>query len=144
MREELKQRLLQHLNFIETELGDYPHFRQLTQAQYREDRDQRRNVERWVENIINSSIDIAKVILTLEDIRLPDNYKEIVLSLSTIKALGIDSTESLSRFVRLRNIITHEYIDLKWSSIARFISEAEPLYKDFLAKVKKYLERKIV
>ena len=144
MREELKQRLLRLVNFLEIELRDYSKFRQITQAEYREDRDKNRNVERWVENIINSSVDISKVILTYEGKSLPDNYKEIVLSLSLVKDLGIGDAEALSYWVKFRNIISHEYLDIRWVSIKKFIAETEPLYRDLLDKVKIYLEKQIV
>ncbi|MDA8214696.1 MAG: DUF86 domain-containing protein [Nitrospiraceae bacterium] len=144
MKEEIKQRLLKHINFLEDEIRYYPKFRQLTGTIFREDNDQRRNVERWVENIINSSIDISKNILTLEEIRLPDTYKDIVLSISVVKELNINSAESLAGWVRLRNIVAHEYLDIRWSSIKKFISETEPLFRNFLEKTKKYLEKKIV
>ena len=42
-----------------------------------------------------------------------------------------------------RNIISHEYLDILWSSIKRFITETETLYKDFLNKKKDYIEKKI-
>lgn len=105
--------------------------------------DKRRNVERWVENIINSSIDVSKVILTIEGKNIPDSYKEIVLSLSLIKGLKFNTAEQLSRWVRLSNIISHEYLDIRWSSIQKFISETKPLYDDLLEKAKSYLEKKI-
>jgi uncharacterized protein YutE (UPF0331/DUF86 family) len=143
LKEELKQRLLKHLDFLETEIRDYPKFLNLSAAEYRDDIDKKRNVERWVENIINASIDISKVILTIEGRNLPDNYKDIVLSISAVKGLDIDSSESISRWVKFRNIISHEYLDIRWASIKRFIGETEPLYKDFLDKVKSYLEEKI-
>ncbi|MBI5417686.1 DUF86 domain-containing protein [Candidatus Poribacteria bacterium] len=143
MKEELKQRLLKHIDFMEVELRDYPKFEHLTWDNYSTDIDRRRNVERWIENIINSSIDISKVILTLENISLPDNYKDIVLLISTIKELNIDKAEIISRWVKIRNIISHEYLDIRWSSIKKFISETEPLYKDFLLKTKTYLGKKI-
>lgn len=144
MREELKQRLLKHISFLEVELRDYQKFRQLTQAEYLDDVDKRRNVERWVENIINSSIDISKVILTLEGKSLPDNYKEIVSSISAVKELKLESADSLSRWVKFRNIISHAYLDIRWSSIKKFISETEPFYKDLLNKVQLYLKKKIL
>ena len=143
MREELKQRLLKHLNFLDIEIKDYEKFKSLLKDEYYEDADKRRNVERWIENIINSSIDISKVILTSEDISLPDNYKEIVSLISIVKDLGFDEAEPLSRWVRFRNIISHEYLDIRWTSIKRFISETELLYRDFLDKAKNYLEKKI-
>ncbi len=141
MKREIKQKLLKHINFLENELGYYPKFRQLTELIFREDDDKRRSVERWVENIVNSLVDVSKNILTLENIRLPDTYKDIVLSISIVKELNIDNAESLARWVRLRNIVAHEYLDIRWSSINKFVSETEPLFKDFLEKVKDYLNK---
>lgn len=144
MRKEFKQRLLRYIDFLEKELQDYPKFKLLRRADYITDRDKRRSVERWIENIVNSSIDISKVILTLEGIRLPDNYKEIVSSISVIEDLKTVDAESLSRWVRFRNIIAHEYLDIRWTSINRFLQETEPLYRSFLEKVKEYLRENLV
>ncbi len=143
MKEELKQRLLKYINFLEAEIQDYFKFKDLTRENYFTDRDKRRNVERWVENIINSSIDISKIILTFEGISLPDNYKDIVVLLSAVEEFKIVDTAALSRWVKFRNIVAHEYLDIRWSSIHKFISETEGLYKDFLDKAKIYLEKKI-
>lgn len=143
MREELKHRMLKHLNFLEAEMRDYSKFKKLTWLDYTTDADKRRSVERWTENIINSSIDISKNILTLEGINLPDNYKEIVLLTSSVKSFGFDKAELLSQWVKFRNIISHEYLDIRWSSIKRFITETGDLYEDFLEKTKDYLEKKV-
>lgn len=143
MKKESRQRLLKHLNFLEEEIEDYSKFKYLKQEEYKKDRDKRRSAERWIENIINSSIDISKIVLTLEGIRLPDNYKEIVYTLSTVKDLDTVPVEAISKWVWFRNIVAHEYLNLRWASIKRFIEETEPLYKDFLKKVKEYLEKQL-
>ena len=44
--DDLKERLLRHIRFLETEVSDYPRFAGLTKATYDSDRDLRRNVER--------------------------------------------------------------------------------------------------
>ena len=145
MRRELKKRLQRHIDFLASELKYYPKFRQITKSIYEEDDDKRRSVERWVENIVNSSIEICKVILNMEEIRLPDNYKEIVLSVSHVKKLKVstETIDTIASWVRLRNIITHEYLDIRWSSIKKFLSDGVPLYMDFLASVGDYLEMEI-
>ena len=145
MRRELKKRLQRHYDFLASELKYYPKFRQITKSIYEEDDDKRRSMERWVENIVNSSIDICKIILNMEEIRLPDNYKDIVLSVSHVKKVKIspETIEAIARWVRLRNIVTHEYLDIRWSSIEKFLSEGISLYGDFLAGVGDYLEMEI-
>ena len=43
----------------------------------------------------------------------------------------------------LRNILAHEYLDVRWNSIERFISQSEPLYEKFINEVKEYLKKKL-
>jgi uncharacterized protein YutE (UPF0331/DUF86 family) len=143
LKERIKQRLIKHINFLEDELKDYEIFKSLTWEEYRSNRSKRRDVERWIENIINSSIDIAKVILASETIALSDTYREIVASLALVHGFAKKDMDKLSTWVRLRNVITHEYLDIKWASIKKFISEAEPQYQTFLKHTKNYLDKKL-
>lgn len=143
MKEEIKERLIKHLNFLEEEIKDYTLFRGTTWEVYRDDRSKRRDVERWTENLVNSSIDISKLITTGEGKILPETYKEIVLSLCLIKGFDKEEIENLAQWVRLRNIVVHEYLDIRWESIKRFIEETEPVYKNFLENVKIYIKGKL-
>ena len=128
------------MTFIENELKDYETFETLSWKEYNDDRGKRRNVERWIENIINSSIDIAKLILISEGLSLPDTYKDVVKNLSLVANFNVEGVKKLSRWVSLRNIISHEYLDIRWASIQRFISESELFYEDFLKRVQNYLK----
>lgn len=142
LKREIKVRLIKHITFLENELEDYESFKPLSWEEYNKERDKRRNVERWIENIINSSIDIAKIILASESLSLPDTYKEIVISVSLVPGFDKENMERISERVKLRNIITHEYLDIRWNSIKRFIQETEPIYKNFLKKVKEYIKER--
>ena len=143
LKKEVKYRLIKHMSFLENEFKDYSLFKSLSWKEYNEERTKRRDVERWIENIINSSIDISKIILTSEDKAIPDTYKAIVKNLSLISGFSAENMEKLVDWVGLRNIISHEYLDVRWTSIKRFISETEPLYKHLMDKTKAYLEKKI-
>ncbi len=142
LKKEIELKLIKHLEFLSEELQDYELFEALTWEEYNTDRNKRRNVERWIENIVNSSIDIAKLILTAEALKLPDTYREMVSSLALVTGFPKDLMERLSKWVRLRNIITHEYIDLKWAAIKKFKSETKADYLAYLDLSQKYLERK--
>ncbi len=87
--------------------------------------------------------DMAKIILSSEEISLSDTYREVVLSLSLVKGFDSEEAGELSKWVRFRNIISHEYLDIRWTSIKRFIAETEPLYKRFLNNVKEYVKDKL-
>lgn len=143
MKEEIKARLVKHVAFLEEEIKDYAYFGQVTWNDYMANRSTRRDLERWIENIINSSINIAKIILSSEGISLSDTYREVVLSLSLVKEFNNEEAEELSKWVRFRNIISHEYLDIKWTSMKRFIAETEQLYKRFLNNAKEYVKKKL-
>ena len=143
MKEEVKARLVKHIAFLEEEIEDYVLFRQVTWNDYRANRSTRRDMERWIENVISSSIDMAKIILSSEGISLSDTYREVVLSLSLVKGFDSEEAGELSKWVRFRNIISHEYLDIRWTSIKRFIAKTEPLYKRFLNNVKEYVKDKL-
>lgn len=143
MREAVKERLIKHIRFLEEELRDYEVFKDLSWEQYNSDRNIRRNVERWIENIVNSSIDISKLILTLEGKRLGETYREMVSLLSLVEGFDKADIERIAGWVALRNIIAHEYLDLRWNSIKRFIDESEPIYRRFLEQAKEYLKKLI-
>ena len=99
--------------------------------------------KRWVENLINSLIDISKIILTIEKVTLPETYREIAFSLSLVNEFDKEGIEKLSGWVRLRNIIAHEYLDIRWDSIKKFIEQTQPLYCAFLEKIKEYLKNRL-
>ena len=93
MKRELKKRLQRHIDFLASELKYYPKFRQMTRSIYEDNDDKRRSIERWVENIINSSIDICKNILNMEGILLPDSYRGIVSSIYRVKKVNISRND---------------------------------------------------
>lgn len=142
MKAEFADRLVKHINFLEEELKDHTQFKDFTRDDYLKNRDKRRNIERWIENIINSTVDISRVILSIEEKPIPDTYREIVLMISTVEGLAGVNTEKLSKWVKFRNIIAHEYLDIKWNSISKFIAEVEALYRDFTAIIKEYSKHK--
>ncbi len=144
MKEELKERLIKHISFLEEELQDSHLFHNLTWEIYRTDRSRRRNVERWIENLVNSSIDISRLIITAEGMRLPETYRETVFSLSLVSGFDKNDVQALSQLVRLRNIIAHEYLDIRWASIERFIRQAELLYARFLERVREYVRENLL
>lgn len=143
MEKQIKIRLIKHIIFLENELVDFETFRSLSWEEYSKERAKRRNVERWIENIISSSIDISKIILVSENIPLPDTYKELVASISMVPGFSKENMEALSEWVRFRNIIAHEYPDIRWASVKKFIQETENLYQSFLGQAKEYLNRQM-
>lgn len=126
--------LIEHVTFLENEFADLKKFQKFTWKEYMENRDHRRNMERWIENLVMNALDIAKIILAAEKKEVPQTYRE---SLRMLGALYFDTpfAEQLSEIADMRNIVTHEYLDIRWERIQKFIKEAAILFPKFIKRV---------
>jgi uncharacterized protein YutE (UPF0331/DUF86 family) len=129
--------IAQRLDYIEIQLSDLPKFDSLDWKTYRTDRDVQRNVERLIENVVNATIDVAKIVLVGEDIEMPGNYRDIVLELGTIGVLSGEEAIKIAEYAKLRNILAHQYLDIKWEKISYFIKNASNDYNSFIKKISK-------
>ncbi|MFW6140808.1 MAG: type VII toxin-antitoxin system MntA family adenylyltransferase antitoxin [Acidobacteriota bacterium] len=139
LSEEEKSVLRIHIRFLESEFADLKKFEKMTRQVYFQDNDQRRNVERWVENLVMSAIDISKIILASDKKEIPQTYRETLLRFS-IRFMGEERAKKFSRFAELRNILTHEYLDVKWDKISHFVKKASKYYPLFIEEAKQYLK----
>lgn len=130
-----RARVLEYLRFLENEFNEIGEIKKFTMDDYFKDSFKRKIVERWIENLVMSALDIAKVILASERREIPQTYKD---TLKIFCSLYIDSQfgEKFSWFASMRNILVHEYLDIKWKRIQRFINEAEELFPLFINRVK--------
>ncbi|MBU1179014.1 DUF86 domain-containing protein [Patescibacteria group bacterium] len=128
--------LLRKADFLEGELGDLSKFSGIDQQIYQSDSSKRRDVERWVENIVNCSIDVAKILLASEKRQVPDTYKGLLRSLFLFPGFDKDIARDLSEFAELRNLLSHEYLDIRFGQIKKFIDEAGCLYGKLLDFIK--------
>mgnify|MGYP001575599350 CR=1 FL=1 len=134
-----RERLILYLDFLDTELADLSGFVKINWSLYERDRAIRRNLERWIENLINCSIDIAKVLLMDEGLKIPQTYRETLRTLGTIKPFNEAFGNSLARWAGLRNIIAHEYLDLSWPHIRKFLDEVEVTFGRLSETVRKII-----
>jgi len=132
---EERARVLEYLRFLENEFSEVEQIKSFSWQDYIQDSFKRKIIERWVENLVMSALDIAKVILASEKKEIPQTYKD---TLKIFGALYVDPAfgEKFSEFASLRNILAHEYVDIKWRRIKNFIDQAEKLYPVFLKKIK--------
>lgn len=139
---EQKVRLLERLQFLDEELKEIGIFEELTFKEYQDNKIQRRNVERWAENIINASIDIAKIVLASEKKMMPKTYEEALRNFGILAGLTEEDAKKLSRFANIRNILAHEYLEVLYGRIQHFIKESPPLYQKVLYFLETYLGKK--
>jgi len=139
MKKEDRERLIRLLDYLESEINDYSAFADLDWKTYQKEKEKRRNVERWIESIVMSSIDLAKVLLVSEDRPIPDSYRETLYHIGLLGEFDEEFGKRLSKWAGLRNIVVHEYLDIRWKNIREFIGESEPVFRELVNGVKKLL-----
>ncbi|MHB1126526.1 MAG: type VII toxin-antitoxin system HepT family RNase toxin [Bacillota bacterium] len=137
-----KESIIRRLSFVQVELEDLKAFHGLNRETYSKDRLVTRNVERIAENIANALIDIGKVVLSGENIIIPGTYREIFGSLSEVGMIPGQLAQSLADLSRARNVLAHQYLDIKWEMVERFILEAPESVTRFMEIIWNLLREK--
>lgn len=132
-------RLEQIVDFLSDRLPEFQTFKELEQKQYERDIVAKRNIERWAETVANASIDAAKILLASARRPLPRTYKSIVRGLAYLPDFDEKIATALSEFSDLRNVLAHEYLDLRFSVLQKFAKEGGPSYSYLIEYVKKIL-----
>ena len=133
--------LRKSIDFLEEQLRLYEIYCKTKQDEYEKEVRKRNEIERWVENIVNVSIDISKIILGSQKKLIPDTYRGSLQHAIWELKLPDDFIEKFERWVKLRNVLAHEYLDIKWKRILDFIQNSEPYFKSFADASKKFLEK---
>lgn len=133
-----KIRLLERIQFLKGEYQEVDSFGLLTYEEYLQNKIKRRNIERWTENIINCTIDIAKIILASEKKEMPKTYERALFTFAIFIGMKEKEADNLSSFARLKSILAHEYLDIIYQRIKNFLNESPPLYKKIFEFFKKF------
>ncbi len=134
-----KEKLKKIIDFLEQETSFYDYFLTFSFIDY-QDAHKRRDIERWVENMINSAIDTGEIILASERKKIPDYYKDIFVQLGLLPEFDSMNVEKFTGWVKLRNILAHEYLDIKWQKAQDFVKESSGYFREFLGSAKKFLK----
>jgi uncharacterized protein YutE (UPF0331/DUF86 family) len=127
-----RESILRRLEFIRLEVSDLEQFKGMSRSDYETDRNRRRNLERLSENLVNAMLDIAKIVLAGEPVEIPETYREVLLQLGRIGLLDSGLAEGIAELARLRNVLAHQYLDIRWEMLTRFIKKGEGLTQGFV------------
>lgn len=140
LKKDQKEDIARRLDFIAVQFSDLKKFSSLTGETYAHDRDVQRNIERLAENIGNAAIDISKVLLAGEDVEMPNSYREIIIKIGEIGFLERALADQIAEYASLRNVLAHQYLDIKWEKIKGFMESAPSTIPKFLEAVGKKIE----
>ena len=134
-----KEAISRRVLFLEREIEDIYKFRNFSYEEFINNNERRKILERTVENIVNSIIDISKILLAGEKIEIPKTYAGVISKLSDANFVTKEESKILENFVKLRNLLSHEYLDILWEEIKNFIHNIDVIEK-FVKKVKSYIK----
>lgn len=135
LNKEQAESLIRRMAFIEEELKDLEEHLDLDFKGYTTQKKVRREVERIIENVLNASIDLAKILLAGEDVEVPATYRETFEKLGKIGLLAEEVAGQIADLVRLRNVLAHQYLDLKWETIHKFIEKGPQAIQELVRAV---------
>lgn len=137
-----RSKLISHMDYLEKELLFLEAYkREIDWKVYQSQRSKRLEVERWVECIINATLDISKMLLTIKGEEVPETSREVLFQIGSHIYNREEAAEALSELAKVRNALAHRYLDIRWQDIKRFFQIVPELYPAFLNHIKKEMER---
>ena len=137
-----KSKLIPYVDYLEKELQFLSGYeREVDWKVYESQRSKRLEVERWVESLINATLDISKILLSATGKEIPETSREVLFRIGSDIYDQEEETETFSELAKIRNTLAHRYLDLKWGDIKRFLEIAPRLYPPFLNFIKQEIER---
>ncbi len=137
-----KSRVLSSLDYLEKELPFLSEYeKRVDWKVYQTERSKRLEIERWVESLINATLDISKVLLVVRSEEVPETSREILFRVGSLVFDKEVRAEAFSELAKIRNTLAHRDLDMKWEDIKRFLQLVPDVYPDFIVFVKKETEK---
>jgi len=137
-----KSKLIPHLDYLEKELTFCLEYKiEIDWKVYQTKRSKRLEIERWVETLINATLDIAKMLLTIMGEEIPETSREVLFQIGSRIYDKEEEAENFSELAKIRNTLAHRYLDMKWGDIKRFLQIAPQLFPTFLNFIKIEIEK---
>jgi uncharacterized protein YutE (UPF0331/DUF86 family) len=95
-------------------------------------------VERNLEVAIQSCIDIANRIISLDGLEKPRDYYGSIIRLGEENILPYDFAQNFAPVAGFRNILIHEYLEINWDEVYHNLKQIEQFY-EFIAYIEKWL-----
>jgi len=110
---------LENLREYYSELGGYAKY---GPEEIKKNRMLRRALERSLEIALECMLDIGEMVISSENLKKPDTYREIIEVLGKEGIIPQDLAERLAPAASLRNVLVHMYSEVDVDRICEFLS----------------------
>ena len=135
-----KTLILRKLSALDEYLKQISEYANITLEAYAGDWKTQRIIERTLQMMIETCLDISGHIISDEKFRMPETYADmfrILVEQSILSQSRIDAFEKMARF---RNIVVHDYERIDPEIVVGILKNNLGDFEDFKASVIKYLK----
>ena len=104
-----KTLIFRKLTELEAYTSQIEDFRLISVEEYRGDWKSQRIIERTLQMMIETCVDIAGHIISDKKFRIPDSYADSFRVLSENKIIAADLCKTMEQISKFRNVIVHHY-----------------------------------
>ena len=101
--------ILRKLAELEEYASQIEGFRAITIKEYREDWKSQRIIERTLQMMIETCVDIAGHIISDQKLRIPDSYADTFRVLNENGIIAANLCKTMEKISKFRNVIVHHY-----------------------------------
>ena len=101
--------MLRKLAQLEEYISQIEEYRSLSVEQYKDDWKLQRIIERTLQMMIETCVDIAGHIISDSKYRIPDSYADSFRVLSENKIIAAELCKTMEQISKFRNVVVHHY-----------------------------------
>lgn len=135
-----KEKILKKLRNMKKYVDFLRSHKSITREGLEEDYELRSAIERNFQLAIESAMDIGEIIISVENLEKPEDYRNILLILGKNKILPKDFAEQFSDAAGFRNILVHGYEDLE--KLYNYLQTKLEDFGKFAKFIAKHIEEK--
>lgn len=96
-------------------------------------------IERGLQILIETVIDIANIIISISNVEKPLTYRDSILELSKIGVIPKTFSEELSKMAGFRNILVHDYAKVNEKIILEVLDKKLDDFIEYINYINKWL-----
>jgi uncharacterized protein YutE (UPF0331/DUF86 family) len=132
--------ILRKLSDLETYLKQISSFKNTNVAEYRNDWKLQRIVERTLQMMIETCVDISGHIISERDFRVPTTYTDTFHVLYEEGILNAGLFNSLKNMVKFRNVVVHDYDKIDPEIVVGILQKQLGDFTDFRDSIIRFLK----
>lgn len=135
-----KNVVLRKISELETYQKQIEEFSDITIQEYKSDWKLQRIIERTLQMMIETCVDIAHHIISDKDMRPPTSYADTFNILLENNIIEPELYAIMDKMIKFRNIVVHRYEDVDAEIVATIIKKHIGDFKNFEEAILKYLK----